>query len=131
MEQTNELKTLFPNLDADLCEEVLRECGNDFERALNSLLEISDPSSKAAIPSVTQSDEDYARNLQDRYCAEQLEMEMNKEQITRAAEMEKEEDSPLFDKLASFGESAKQKIKEFYGKITNKEGAIALKYEDS
>lgn len=129
MEQSNDLRTLFPNLDPDLCENVLRECGNDFDKALNSLLEISDPSAKT-IASPTQTDEALARNLQDRFYAEQLEAEMNREDAriqSQAQEEEEEEETPFMDKLANFGEATKKKFREIYDKMTHKDGPIALK----
>ena len=63
---TQQIKTMFPDIDTDTIQAVVVAEGGDFERAINTLLQMSDPSYVPPPPrelSQTEQDEQYARSL--------------------------------------------------------------------
>lgn len=63
---TQQIKTMFPDIDTDTIQAVVVAEGGDFERAINTLLQMSDPSYVPPPPrelSQTEQDEQLARSL--------------------------------------------------------------------
>lgn len=63
---TEQIKTMFPDIDTDTIQAVVVAEGGDFERAINTLLQMSDPTyvpPPPRQPSQTEQDEQLARSL--------------------------------------------------------------------
>ncbi|MCO5584947.1 hypothetical protein L7F22_038879 [Adiantum nelumboides] len=63
---TQQIKTMFPDIDTDTIQAVVVAEGGDFERAINTLLQMSDPTYVPPPPrelSQTEQDEQFARSL--------------------------------------------------------------------
>ncbi|TPX68392.1 hypothetical protein SpCBS45565_g03143 [Spizellomyces sp. 'palustris'] len=149
-----QLRAIFPDTDADVCEAVLTANDGNVEAAINALLEISNPSSApesnigaAQADTSTTNDEALARALaqqeEDEELARRLEEEERQgEAAQRHRQLDEDPSRPrspspfretkekVIAGASAIGESAKKKFKELYDKaFTTKESGSSARQQ--